>query len=120
MQQTTKITDQEPITSTLLNEEPYLADQIAKFVERLPKRIADIGSTAGNQDWPTLKSQLHALKGLCANYGYPSISQLAEHIEDTLSQQQHARIAPLLEELAFLCRRVSVGVIDPQASQTAG
>ncbi len=106
-------TGQETITSTLLEDEPDLIDLVAKFVARLPERLADIGGAANTQDWPTLKQQLHALKGLGANFGYPDISQLAEQTEDALSRRDYGDIAPLLERLNSLCQRVSVGDIDP-------
>ena len=114
MQHTINSSDQQPITSTLLEEEPELIDLIVKFVELLPKRIADISSATNEQDWPALKSQLHTFKGLSANFGFQIISRLTQQIEDTLSHQQFANIAPLLEELDSLCQRVSVGHADPR------
>jgi len=88
-------TGQDPITSTLLEDEPDLIDLVVKFVALLPKRLADIGSAANDRDWPALKHQLHALKGLGANFGYPDISRLAKQTEDALSHQQYGDIAPL-------------------------
>lgn len=114
MQYTIKTSDLEPIASTLLEEEPDLVDLVAKFVEHLPNRIADINSAATAQDWPSLKQQLHALKGLSANFGYPGLSRLIQQIEDTLSHQRTADIAPSIEELTALCQRVTVGGTTPR------
>ena len=117
MQQAIKTTSQEPLTSTLLEEEPELLDLVVRFAEHLPKRLSDISAAAADQDWHVLKQQLHALKGVCANFGFPSISQLAQEIEDTLSHQQYTNITPLLEELISLCQRISIGENDQRTSK---
>ena len=117
MQPTITSSDREPITSTLLEEEPELIDLVIRFIEQLPKRIADIGNAANEKNWPALKSQLHALKGLGANFGYPSISQLTQQMEDMLEHFQYSNITPLLEELDTLCQCITVGGNDLRASE---
>ena len=114
MQQTIKSSNREPITSTLLEEEPELIDLVIRFIEQLPKRIADISSAVNERDWPALKSQLHALKGLGANFGYPCISRLAQQMEDILAHFEYTNITPLLEELEALRHRITVGGSDPR------
>ena len=116
MQQTIKTSSQEPLTSILLEEEPELFDLVARFVEHLPKRLSDISDATTDQNWDALKQQLHALKGVCINFGFPSISQLTQKIENTLSHQLYENITPLLEELNTLCQRINIGENDQRTS----
>jgi len=109
MHQTIKKADQWPITSSLLEEEPELFDLVAQFVTRLPEQLAGIGRALNEQNWPALKQEIHDLKGLGGNFGFPIISQIAKQIEDKLTQQLYDSIAPLLEELHSTCQRITLG-----------
>jgi HPt (histidine-containing phosphotransfer) domain-containing protein len=108
--------DQYPITSSLLEEEPELFDLVVQFVERLPEQLAGIGRALNEQNWPALKHEVHDLKGLGGNFGFPIISQIARQIEDKLTQQLYDNIAPLLEELNSICQRITLGNKDQGAS----
>ena len=116
MQQTKNKTGQDPISSSLLVEEPELFDLVVKFVERLPKQLSDIRSATNDQDWSKLKREVHDLKGLGGNFGFPVISQVAQQIEDKLGYQLYDNIPPLLEELDSISQRITLGDERQQGS----
>jgi HPt (histidine-containing phosphotransfer) domain-containing protein len=114
MHQTTKMADQCPITSSLLEEEPELFDLVAQFVERLPSQLAGINRALDEQNWPTLKQEVHDLKGLGSSFGFPIISVIARQIEDKLKQRLYADISPLMEDLNSICQRITL-IDNPRA-----
>ena len=116
MHQTTKMADQCPITSSLLEEDPELFDIVAKFVERLPSQLAGISRALDEQNWLTLKQQMHDLKGLGSTFGFPMISEIAGQIDDKLKQQLYDNIRPLLDELNSICQRISL-IDNPRSAR---
>lgn len=116
MHQTIKMADQSPVTSSLLEEEPELFDLVAQFVERLPHQLAGISRALDEQNWPTLKQEMHDLKGLGSSFGFPIISEIARQIEDKLKQQLYDNISPLLDELNSICQRIAL-IDNPRSAR---
>ena len=113
MEQYLKSNDQEPIVSSLLDEDPELLELVTKFVERLPEQLSDINDAVKENNWAELKRKVHDLKGLGGNFGFPVISQVAKQIEDEIRAQSFTNIPPLLQELNSLYQRIRLGQNNP-------
>ena len=69
-----------PITSSLLTDEPELADLIQKYVRKLPSLTQQIEDSYTQQDWPRLKQLTHDLKSTAGNYGFMPLSEVAAKV----------------------------------------
>jgi len=67
------------------------------------------------EDWKTLKEELHKLKGTGGNFGYPMLSELCTDIENFLLEKDIEQISHLLESLKVMCLQIIEG-IKQQAS----
>jgi HPt (histidine-containing phosphotransfer) domain-containing protein len=60
--------------------------------------------------WDKLKKEVHNLKGMGGNFGYPQLSELAERLERQLAAGNYPAIESMLLELEGLVRRISAGL----------
>jgi signal transduction histidine kinase/DNA-binding NarL/FixJ family response regulator len=98
-----------PIVSTLLSEDPGLADLVAQFIERLPGMIEELARRATQSDWATLKAKAHDLKAMGGGYGFAPVSEVAARIEFELAKGTYDTIPALVGELRALQRRIHAG-----------
>ena len=98
-----------PIISTLLAEEPEMHDLVDEFISSLPDSIHRIRQAAIESDWGTYKKQVHDLKGLGGNFGFPALSQLARQLETETNTQSDENIRLLLDELDSVHQRIQLG-----------
>lgn len=101
-----------PITSTLLVDEPEFADLVETFVKQLPESVVKIKQLFQDQNWPQLKQEVHDLKGMGGGFGYPMLTDLAGKIESRVVHQDIETVQTLLEELDVLSSRVEIGLIN--------
>lgn len=69
------------ISSDLLRTDPDLIDIVQEFVEGIPERIAELRGAFEANNWETLETLAHRLKGAGGSYGYADISDLAATME---------------------------------------
>jgi len=98
-----------PIISSLLADEPDLADLVMQFIDGLPASIQQINTAATTQDWVLLKQKIHDLKGMGGNFGFADLTRIAKQVEAEIASQQYQNIAALLLELDTILERILLG-----------
>ena len=99
----------EPIVSTLLEEEPDLADLVEEFVAGLPQRLQFLKEVINKRDIDSLKAALHKLKGTSGNYGYPELFTLCQKMEFEVVTGNFANLEEMASELEMLIERIRLG-----------
>jgi len=98
-----------PIVSELLAEGHQFDELIQTFVGRLPSTMENIMSTFSNLEWDKLKKEIHDLKGVGGNMGYPIIFRLSRDIEFAIAKRDESEVSRMLEELNRVCDQVRLG-----------
>ncbi|MEJ2361948.1 MAG: ATP-binding protein [Gammaproteobacteria bacterium] len=104
-----------PIVSQLEFDDPAIQSILLQYVQSLPKTIEQLQTLQARQEWEVFKQLIHNLKGSGGNFGYPTLSALAERIELELKQGKLHTVTDLLAELARQAERIYLGVF-PQSS----
>lgn len=102
-------TDQDPIVSILLQDEPELGELVSRFIDALPGLVDDFASAIEQKDWPIVRQLAHDMKGIGGGYGYPLLSELAERMGRGVYNGQFARLDSDLGEMKQLVRRIILG-----------
>lgn len=112
----------DPITSTLLQNEPEYADLVEEFVKRLPPTVTRIiqlfdqianqmpNPLSSNANWLQLKKEVHDLKGMGGGFGYPMLTELAGKIDSQIKPGNIDMVKTLLKELDVLSARIVLGM----------
>ena len=69
-----------PLTSTM-QQEPSVQKLLARFVSRLPDRVALLQSLLRQQDIENLQTAVHQLRGAAGGYGFPTLTERAGVVE---------------------------------------
>jgi CheY-like chemotaxis protein/HPt (histidine-containing phosphotransfer) domain-containing protein len=101
--------EEPPLVSTLLAEEPELADLIQSFVAKLPSMVEDLAAAQRAQDWASLKAKAHDLKAVGGGYGFAPVSAIAAKIEFEVAKKDAHGAGELVEQLHGLIRRIERG-----------
>jgi PAS domain S-box-containing protein len=99
-----------PLASTLLEEEPELADIVERFVAGLGESVAHIRAAYDSGDAVQLKDLVHQLKGVGGGMGYPDLTTLAGQIEFQIVSGRQIEIGHLLGELETMVGRITAGL----------
>lgn len=98
-------TNLEPLVSSFADD-PDMADLVEMFVDELPQRIDSLRSLFDQQQFQDLETMAHQIKGAGGGYGYPSLTEAARKLENTLKKQNNLHgVQTALEELIQLCTR---------------
>jgi len=98
-----------PVHSTLLEDEPEVADLLVQFIEKLPAMIDEVNQAAVQGDRDALKARVHRLKGVGGGYGYPALTAIAGKLEFQIENENRSEIEALLRELATYAERIVAG-----------
>jgi len=90
------------IVSSLLDQDPGLAELVQKYVEALPDLIAEIKHAYNKNDWEELRSLTHNLKSTGGNYGFNDISECASRLEFEILKNDNNNIEQLFARLDYL------------------
>lgn len=101
--------DQSPIVSTLLQDEPDIADIVNNFVNRLPKIFQAIRDAYENGNEEEFKRGIHDLKGNAGTFGYNDLSKLTQNIEFELITKNQIVINLLFEQIDKMILRIQLG-----------
>lgn len=99
-----------PIVSTLLSEEPDLADLIHEFVKKLPEMIKNIEIAYADKQMDELRHEVHTLKGTGGNFGYAELFELAKRIEFEIVAGNMIGTGELIKSLVAISRRIEQGL----------
>lgn len=100
----------EPIFSTLLDEEPTFRDLVEKFVSELPAMLNKLHAAYQEKDWLTLKDELHSLKGMGGGFGYNVLTELAGKAEFQIFSENYESAKALLDEISQICELIYQGI----------
>lgn len=99
----------EPIPSTLVQDDPSYAEIVEEFVKGLAGRLEMLETALRDKDFAQLTAAAHQLKGAGGGYGYSVLTEKAAQLESLAKALAIDDCASALEELKQLCRRVVVG-----------
>jgi PAS domain S-box-containing protein len=111
--------DESPIVSSLLAEEPELADLVAGFIARLPGLIEELAGAHDARDWAALKAKAHDLKAVGGGYGFPQVTEVAAKIEFEIAKKDTPGVTAQIERLRALGRRIASGTAADSAPMRA-
>ena len=64
-----------------MRQEPSVQKLLARFVSRLPDRVALLQSLLRQQDIENLQTAVHQLRGAAGGYGFPMLTERAGAVE---------------------------------------
>lgn len=103
-------TDNTPIVSSLLEEEPDIADLLQVFTDQLPAMIEAIRDSLGRQDEGELARQIHNLKGVSGNYGYNALFELCQKMEYEIHANRFSCLSDMLNRAEKIIDRIRLGL----------
>ena len=112
--------DNSPIVSSLLKEEPDIADLLQGFIDRLPATIQEIRNTLEQQDKDELAKQVHDLKGVSGNYGYNVLFELCQKMEFEIHANRLTSLSDMLDRMEKILDRIRLGLPDNVVPITRG
>jgi len=100
----------EPIRSNLLkSDKESMRKLVAKFVNKLPEYVDELGCELETQDWVKLKELLHRFKGVTGNYGFPELFQVSADAEKAAIDQDFELLKAKFAEIEILKSRIMIG-----------
>ena len=104
--------DNSPIVSSLLEEEPDIADLLQGFIDRLPEIVLEIRNALEQGNKEELAKQIHDLKGVSGNYGYNVLFELCQKMEFEIHADQLASLSEMLVRVEKIIERIRMGLPD--------
>ena len=104
--------DNSPIVSSLLEEEPDIADLLQGFIDRLPETIDGIRETLESRDKDELAKKVHDLKGVSGNYGYNVLFELCQKMEFEIHADRLSALSDMLDRMEKIIGRIRLGLPD--------
>ena len=104
--------DLSPIISTLLQEEPDIADLLQGFIDKLPQKVRQLRDTLETRDKQQLAEAIHDLKGVSGNYGYKVLFELCQKMEFEVLAGRLNGLPDMLNRMDQLIERIRLGLPD--------
>ncbi len=101
--------DQSPIASTLVADDPSFADLVEEFVDGLDERLDTMRKAIEAEDFDNLRVLAHQLKGAGGGHGYQILTETAATIETHATVGGTAECRSGLDELTAIRSRIVVG-----------
>lgn len=70
-----------------------------RFIEKLPDMQAKLKTAMDEQNWESLRSVSHDIKGLGGSFGFPELTEIAGKVNDTLRQFEYTAASDDIQEL---------------------
>lgn len=99
-----------PIVSSLMSEEPDLADLIREFVKKIPDMIKNIEEAYADREVEVLRREVHTLKGTGGNFGYAELFDIAKRIEFETVAGNMTGVGDLIRSLVDIAKRIEQGL----------
>jgi signal transduction histidine kinase/HPt (histidine-containing phosphotransfer) domain-containing protein len=80
-------------------DDPDLREVAREFQAWLPEAMSRVSDAVARQDYDTLASLAHTLKGSGGTFGYPDVTEIAKRLESAGKQRDDAQIRAVLAEL---------------------
>ena len=97
------------IVSDLIEEGPEFAELVELFVKQLPLTLKNIQDAVQQEQWSSLKTLTHDLKGVGGGMGFPMLTKLAQTIEFQLAKESYKEINNSINELNTMCESIYQG-----------
>jgi signal transduction histidine kinase/DNA-binding NarL/FixJ family response regulator len=104
------------ITSTLLDEDPDLADLVNKYVNNLPEIIGELKQAYQHGNWDELKRKAHDLKSTGGNYGFMQLTEMAAKLEFEIAKGAYDQLDPLFSRVDRIVAGIKMGAATDQGS----
>ena len=98
-----------------LEEDEEFKEMILEFVKMLPGITGKITKAALEQDWPTLETQSHRLKGSGGSYGFHELTTISSRINDDVRMAVYQDINGYITELNMM----TDGIVNHYAKRAA-
>ena len=98
----------EAVLSSKLSDDAEMNQLLLDFIDALGPRVNDLLSACDAQDWPTIETRAHKLRGSAGLYGYAELCGLAERLE-LVAKERAGELAPLTAQLALLRDKIIAG-----------
>jgi HPt (histidine-containing phosphotransfer) domain-containing protein len=99
------------IDSTLPADIPQFQRIIAEFRVRLAEKYVEMRAVCEAEDWTSLASLAHWLKGSGGTIGFDCLTEPASKLEHCAKQQDAAMAKQVLSELGELVDRISLTTV---------
>lgn len=97
-----------PLTSKFADD-PDMTDLIEMFVNDLPQQIESLRTSFEQRHFQDLQVIAHQIKGAGGGYGYPSLTNAASSLEDSIKQDARLEnVQRALNDLIQLCQRAQL------------
>ncbi len=88
------------LRSVLLDSDPEMAELVAKFLNELPRYVAELENLSLAKRWSDLSMRLHDFKSISGNYGFPQLSHLAAQAEKYLRCERFDDVVKTVIQIA--------------------
>jgi len=112
LQETTEVMDESPILTQCDNDDSFLMKMVGKFIDSLDERLQRARQYTDELAWSSLKREIHDLKGMGGNFGFPQITKLAGQIEFALTKEAYDEVCQSMLEMEQLGRRIALGKVS--------
>lgn len=103
------MTEKEYLTSIILMKDPALISLIDRFIGRLPEMSKKINQAFLADEHEEFSNLIHQIKGVGGNYGYPSLTELCQQIEQFIVANNKEKIALLIEPFNIMVEKIIAG-----------
>lgn len=101
--------EQDQLPDVLVSEfadDEDLMELVEMFVEELPERALSIEKALAETDFAMLQMLAHRLKGAAGGYGFPTISKVAQALEETcMGDRDLEKLAAQAQQITAFCRK---------------
>ena len=94
----------------------YVYPLIPRFLDNRRHDLATLRAAVARQDYETIRSLGHRMKGDGGSYGLPRVSDIGQRLERAAAQGDDTGIRAALDELADFVSRVQVSREPPSQS----
>ncbi len=96
---------------SLYADDDVIAEILPDFVRNLSGYVDKLRAALAVGDHVQGARVCHDLKGTAGGYGYPEISELAQHLETALKTGgETTHLTQLVDQIATLCQRALIGL----------
>lgn len=81
------------------------SDLVDRYIVGLSEKANKLELAKQNEDWQSIKDEIHKIKGTATNYGLPEVSQIATEVETSLEQVTTHQYESEIEKLIVKMRQ---------------
>jgi len=96
----------DPIYSTVLRDEPDMADMVRQYVSSLEKTYKELNEAVAERQWDKVTRLVHDLKGTGGAFGFPQLSSLAKDLDELLKSRKYGEAEKLFNNLNTTYERI--------------